>query len=61
MGRIVLRLPIELLEEVGTDNRQCTRVERELAVHGTCERKSEGQGRAKGEMVQSAHGECSVG
>ena len=59
MGWIVLRLPVKLLEEVGADNRQFTGIQREPAAHGACERKSEGEGRIKEEIAQSAHDECS--
>jgi hypothetical protein len=59
MRRIILRLPVELLEEVGTGNRQFTCITRGRATHDACERKSEGQGGAKREMAQSAHGDCS--
>jgi len=56
MGRIVLRFPVELLEKVGANNRQFTRVPREPAAHGVREGKSEDQRSTGGEMVQSAHG-----
>ena len=59
MRRIILRLPVELLEEVGTDNRQFTCITRGRAAHDACERKSDGQGGGKGEIAQSAHGDCS--
>jgi len=59
VGWIVLRLPVELLEEVGTNNRQFACIQRESAAHGARERKSEGEGRIKGEIVQSAHDEGS--
>jgi len=51
MGRIVLRFPVELLEKIGAYDRQCAFVPRELAVHGACEGKREGQERVKGEIA----------
>ena len=44
VGRIVLRLPIELFEKVGADNRQLSLVPRGPAAHGGCKREGEDQG-----------------
>lgn len=35
MGRIVLRLPVELFEKIGADNRECTFITRRPAAHET--------------------------
>ena len=60
IGRIVLRLPVELLEKVGTNNRQLAFVLRGRAAHGTRERKSENQERGKGEIARSTHGDVDL-
>ena len=58
MGRIVVRLPVELVEKVGTDDAQFACIPRGRAAHGTCERKSEGQRGRKRERAQGAHDGC---
>ena len=60
MRRIVLRLPIELIEKVGADNRQFTSVPHGRTVRDACERKSEGQDGGKGEVGQGVHDKISV-
>lgn len=57
MGRIVLCLPIELIEEAGADDRQFVFVVCARAARDTCERKSEGQER-KGKVAQNQHAKC---
>lgn len=59
MSRIAPRLPVELLEKVGANNRQVALVHRGRAAHGVREGKREGQER-EGEMALSVHGESSV-
>ena len=56
MGRIVLRLPVELFEKVGAGDRQFALVPCGPAAHGVRKREGEDQG-GKGEMGESAHGD----
>ena len=62
VGRIVPRLPVELLEKLGADDGQLTFVQRKRAAHGERERKNEGKERrmARGRHCGWSVDDCSL-